>query len=150
MRPMPPTMAKRDYCGSSWERSRVSCTTRLTPVAPPPIVLRPQSAMPSAIQDCLSRDFRRGSIFDFFNSIGQKRFLMLVETKSAFTPTADIPSERAVRLRGDTGGATFHNRSFREQAVGLHSAPMMEFARSAFAPKAEVHRGRRYTSEKCR
>jgi len=40
--------------------------------------------------------------------------------------------------------ASFHNHSFREQAVELRSAPIIEFTRSAFAPKAEVHRGSRY------
>ena len=32
----------------------------------------------------------------------------------------------------------FHSRPLREQAVATHSAPIMEFRRSAFAPKADV------------
>ena len=33
---------------------------------------------------------------------------------------------------------SFHNRSFCEQAAELNSAPIMEFTRSAFAPKTQV------------
>jgi len=38
----------------------------------------------------------------------------------------------------------FHNRSFREQAVALRFAPIIEFTRSALVPKAQVHRDRRH------
>jgi len=39
---------------------------------------------------------------------------------------------------------SFHNRSFREQAVALRPAPIIEFTRSAFVPKAQVDRDRRH------
>ena len=55
------------------------------------------------------------------SQLGQTRKLPARETMSADPSEADIP-----------------NPSLCEQAVALRSAPIMEFRRSAFAPKADV------------
>ena len=45
---------------------------------------------------------------------------------------------------------SFHNHSFREQAVALRTARIIEFTRSAFVPKAQVHRDRRHFRKNAR
>jgi hypothetical protein len=60
----------------------------------------------------------------FLHSLGHSR------TQAGSWATSAPPQQR-----------TFHNRSFREQTIAPHSAPTVEFTRSAFAQEPNVHRG---------
>jgi uncharacterized protein YceK len=71
-----------------------------------------------------------------------------MERRTSGVPGASglMPSAaRAIPAAGviSTSTAEVPYPTFREQAA-LHSTLIMEFTRSAFGPKAEVHRGRRH------
>jgi hypothetical protein len=66
-------------------------------------------------------------------------------TPYSLSDALDFADSR-VSIRSNPSEADVPNPTFREQAVEVNSAPIMDFTKSAFAPKAEAAAG---TSEKC-